>query len=459
MATAANLTPASGTDTGNTSEVEIQDTGAGGNGDSGAAGGSTEGDGGSSAGGEGGSGSSTSTAADGKGADGAAAARSTTNEFKKSVNERFKDNPKLRDEIIGDRFKLENWNKLGFKSPEEVTALRDAVEAYGGVEGLESLAATSEMFNAEQAQLKSGDPAILDVLLKDNAEGMMKLIPEAVSRMKSAAPEQYTAMRDAMLHDEFTANNVYSHLAVLLDVITKGEAGAQVKAKDLTERLQEYLGKFKSAASKEKNPEKEAWLKEKAEFEKTKSSEAEEKFAGEVLSTVNPEVTKMVRGHIQSLVPKGYTLPKATEDKLLQEVFDGINGKLLEKDDYTKRYDALLKTRDAKRLSRFILSRVEPITFDLAKAVYEVFRGASPTTMKKGAAGGGGRGSSAAAGKDGKDGAAGGSGRTVNGAPEVINRKPTLQEAMKMGFSKEEWLGGSISKKLIDKNKNVRFAW
>lgn len=412
-----------------------------GGGDNGDGGGTADDAGGDSGAGAGAGDGAGKVGADGKPAAGAVdASKISTSDFKKFTAELSKTNKPLAEQLTADRYKVLEFEKAGFKTPAEASAFKEAVETYGGLEELETIASDAREFGGEIMQLANGDPALIDKLSKESPEGLSKLAMPFLEKLKSFNPEEYKSISTRLVADALGASNVSSHASLLLKAILDGDQNA---AKSLAERLDAHLKTYgegaKAAAAKD--PERENFLKEKQTWETQKQTEAQEKFATDVLGGVNPKVTAEVIEHINSFLPKGYKLPEATLHKMVGDVFADINAKLLEKKDYATRYEALLKTKDARRVAQFIHSRTTPILYDLAKKTYDIYKGSAPAAARR------------VAPKAGAP-AAGGQ-KTETG---VENRKPTFSEAARFGFSKEDYLQGVMTKKLVKNGKTV-FAW
>jgi hypothetical protein len=369
---------------------------------------------------------------------------------KKHLAELSKTNKPLAEAFKRNEFKVREYEKI-YKTPAEALEVKGLMESLVGPDGetgaeaIERLQTDAQEFAAEINQFREGQTDLLDALAKDSPQGLAKLVPHGVKLLKSIDQAGYDRLSGAIMDELFVGKNVYDHVQRLMETVAAGGEGAQQNAYALVQQLQKFLGAYKQYSGQGNtalDAERSTFEKQKQDWQTKQATETENKFAENVLGSVNPAVTKQVKDHIATMIPKGYKMPDGTSNQIVTEVFRRINAKLLERPDYKTRYDALLKTRDPKRVSNFIRSRVDPILLDLTKSVYQDFRGVVPP-RKAGA---------------GNAGAGAGKGNQNQNTQGVQNRKPTLDEALSLGFSKIDWINALSARKLA-KNGKVLFQW
>jgi hypothetical protein len=99
--------------------------------------------------------------------------------FKAHIAEVAKTNKALAAQLKGDRFKVAKFEQAGFRTPEEAIHLRETVDEYGGLEGLEQLATDAREFAEEIGMLSEGNPALLEKLSQSSPDGVAKLVVPA----------------------------------------------------------------------------------------------------------------------------------------------------------------------------------------------------------------------------------------------------------------------------------------
>jgi hypothetical protein len=365
-------------------------------------------------------------------------------DLKASLAELNKTNPKMADQISKDFFKVRQIEAMGFKSTADVKALKDTIDNIVGLNGetgvaaIEALQADAQEFNDEITAFAQGDPGLLQKLATQSPEGFMKLIPHAIKLFREKNAEGYSKMMDAEIDTVFTQNNVYPHVQSLLAAIGSDEPGARAEALRLGKALQGWLAGKQGKGNAPVDKDRESLNADRQAWETQKATEAQQKFEKEMYGGLNPVVTNKVNSILSSLLPKGYKLPEATQARILQTIFSQIDSKLMEKEDYKTRAEAIFKTKDLKRVHNFMVSRIEPLLLPLTKAVYTEFRGVVPA--KKAAVAPRTQGNQQA---------------PVKGAQP---RKPSYDEAKALGFSKEEWLN-SLGKKKLERAGKTYFAW
>lgn len=362
-------------------------------------------------------------------------------DLKASLAELKKTNPKMADQISKDYFKVRQFEQLGFKSPADVKAMKDTIDGLTGLNGetglaaIESLQADAQEFNDEISAFTQGDPALLQKLATSSPEGFAKLIPHAIKLFRDKSPQEFAKLEEGIIDSAFTQNNVYPHVDLMVKAIVEGN---QAEAARLAKALQGYLNGKQGKGNQPVDKDREAFQTERQQWETQKASEAQQKFEKEMYAGLNTVVTDKVKSILTSLLPKGFKLPVETESLMLKTIFGQIDGKLQEKQDYLSRAGAIFKTKDLKRVHNFMVSRIDPLLLPLTKSVFTQFRGVAP-------------GKKAAPGVK--------SGVTPGNVSKGMQaRKPTLQEAQDLGFSKEEYLN-ALGKKKLERAGKTLFTW
>lgn len=364
-------------------------------------------------------------------------------DLKTSLSELRKTNPKMAKQIQEDYFKVRQIEALGFKSTSEVKAFKETIDnitalnGETGMQAIEALQADAQEFHDEMTAFAQGEGSLLVKLQKANADGFNKLVPQANKIFKETNPQEYAKFEESVIDTAFSANNVYSHIEALTKAISEGN---QAEANRLAKGLQGWVNGKQGKGNPTVDKEREAVQTERQQWETQKATEAQATFEKNMYGGLNPVVTNKVKTLIAGFLPKGYKLPAETENLMLTTIFGQIDGKLQEKEDYISRASAIFKTKDQKRVHNFMLSRIDPHLLPLTKAVVQQFRGAVPAAKKA---------------------VVPGVKPTTGNNPLAKGaqaRKPSLQEAMDAGFSKNEYLT-ALTKKKLEKNGKTYFAW
>ena len=127
----------------------------------------------------------------------------------------------------------------------EIRELRDKVEKFGGVDGIqEKLDGAKELYTLAD-QFAAADPAFVEDMLASSPESFAALAPIITAKWAEVQPEGFTSYIGRIVFNDLNKNNIPLTIMRMADVL-----GDNAKALEYLEQLNTYLGGYKTLAEK-----------------------------------------------------------------------------------------------------------------------------------------------------------------------------------------------------------------
>jgi hypothetical protein len=276
--------------------------------------------------------------------------------------------PKAAEMFRKEHFSLQQFTKA-FGTPAEAAAAKELFETYGGEEGLEELSGRAEQFASEMDAFSKGDPALIDMLAKDDPEGFAKVGAPYLTTLSKVNSAAYDAMLAPIMVSTLDQTGITAGIAEagnILDALY-----GSLKAAGVTQGLPEITQAFNAlkkaydAGEKlkkiaEQSAQRPVSDKEKALAEKEKALTQKER------DTFYSEVQKQVTQGSDALIDKALQtyykqFPKITKDQkadLHNGVFDYIAQQLKSNAKYQKQLRTMLQNGEADKAVKYVAQNV-----------------------------------------------------------------------------------------------------
>jgi hypothetical protein len=303
-----------------------------------------------------------------------------------------KTNPELAKKWGSDHFRRKAYDEEFPGGVNEARQIKATFEALGGQEGIDGLQTEVDDYRNEIKQFSEGDPALLTSLHEANPESFTQAITNGIDLLAQKNPELFEKAILPGMVARLEKAGMFNSLKQLADFIKEGKGQ---EAYDLTGQISAWLDKAKGMASKQlelkskKDPERERFEQEKADFETKKHQDFEYSVANDVNRSNNLVTSKIVEPFFKQLNLK-------VDGR--REFINALNNRiwaLMKKDmPFQKAAKAILGKGDRVRAARFThakFSELLPEEFrKLRDAMYPNFtKGGTKVTPKaKGAAAG-----------------------------------------------------------------------
>lgn len=151
--------------------------------------------------------------------------------------------PKAAD-VVRREYYLAGDYKQVFGTVNAARQARDLIDEAGGSEGIQELRGDADDYAAELRAMAEGNPQAIEDLAADFPEGLVKLTPLAIDKLRQVNPERYEHLRASIVSETFRDFQVSSHLARVVELIQDGKQQAALdKANDVlkwTRGVDEY---------------------------------------------------------------------------------------------------------------------------------------------------------------------------------------------------------------------------
>ena len=236
----------------------------------------------------------------------------------------------------------------------EVKELRDKLDGFGGVPGIEKMQQGLAEMDGLAKQFMDGDPAFVEDLATEGPEAFAKLAPAIFAKYAEVHPEGFEAYLGRVIYGDMVRNEIPLLMMRLADVI-----GDKPQAVEVFEKLNLYLGNFKTMATKPmeapkgRAPEPKANNQDQRE-EDLRSREWKMDRDKVQRATVDSEFRSALNGR----------KPSSEERAEIYERFKVKAGMLLRniEPEWTKKSERFIKNNDKAGYLRFMTSLYKRVT-------------------------------------------------------------------------------------------------
>src|SRR5258708_1514836 len=223
---------------------------------------------------------------------------------RKDIAELKKLHPELAKKWGNDHFRRKAYDEEFPGGVNEARQIKATFEALGGQEGLDGLQGEVDDYRNEIKQFSEGDPALLTQLHEANPDSFVLAISNGIDLLAQKSPDLFDkAILPAMVA-RLEKAQMYSSVQELAALIKDGKGQ---EAYDLIAKIAGWLDKAKGLASKQielknkKDPEREKFEREKADFETKKFQDFEDSVATDVNRSNNIVTEKIVEPFFKQL--------------------------------------------------------------------------------------------------------------------------------------------------------------
>lgn len=301
--------------------------------------------------------------------------------FDPRIKEALKANPDLLKQVERNHFELRNWQKSGFKNPQEVTAFKGNVDNLAkslgrsdGLQGLDAIKAEAGEWSTIMGQFKAGDPAVMNNFWTNNPEGMSKLMAPALNKFSELNPAGFAhelskifiSTLNSVDASGTTSIGAFNQLAEII------KDPAQVK---LLNRIHATLSQLFDASQKApdesqiKNPQLEA-------REKNVQSQEQKIYVSTLEGKLRPSISNAIDQGLKKML-KGKNIPKETMEDLRRDVFEKFKAEQMGDDTYRKNAWELLQAKDEEGLTRAYRSSIVRLLPRVLRRQMRIFSGIS----------------------------------------------------------------------------------
>lgn len=276
--------------------------------------------------------------------------------------------PKLEKQITGALFKGAQIDGLGGVAA--VTEALESIEARGGIEGVEQMAADLDAANKFEADLEKGNPAALELWAKESPSGFARAVLPMFEQLGKLNEEKYEQVGSAVVSSILEKFGGFSVISALGQALTNG------KLEDASKHfntLANFLGEIKKLGGLAKQDPHADRSRELDEREQSLETENEKAFKGAVRSDVNTEVTNLMNSQLRAqLITMGVRkVPLGTANRIRGEINRELQRRVNTEASYQRQYEAVMTTRDRARAAKFV---VQAATRKLPGVIKDVLR-------------------------------------------------------------------------------------
>ena len=303
---------------------------------------------------------------------------------KKGLNKLRETDPKLASELRRAYFESSDYKRL-FPSPQEARLAKDTLEGLGGEEGIASMQKEVKDYATELTHFAQGNPQAIKDMAKDFPQGLVKLTPVALDKMRSIDLPAYDRTIAKHMISTLKDKGVVTTIDRVLELI---EDGKQVPAREAVQRIKSWLAGVEQLGTAKPQDEPDPRAKEIEERERGVETKEQEFFNRQVATASLQDMDRVMTRHLQPFLKN-----RKLDVEQIKDLKGGIRGRIADSlkvdKNYQGRLKALISEGNAEAVQKFIRTNFAERA---AKATAKVWalRGYAGTAAKRTATNGNG---------------------------------------------------------------------
>jgi hypothetical protein len=264
--------------------------------------------------------------------------------------------PRIEKEITGALFKSQQIENLGGLG--KVSEALASIEARGGIEGIEAMAADLDAANKFEAALDRGDPVALETWSKESPSGFARTVLPMFEQLGKVNEEKAEQVGSAIVSHIFEKFGAFSVMSALGKALTDG------KTEDAVGRfndLAKFLTDVKRLGGLARTDPHASRSQELDEREQRIATETETAFKSSVRADVNTEVTsklnQQLRAHLLTLGVR--KVVSGTANRMRKEINRELQRVVNSDPNHQRQYEAVMSTHDRARAAKFVIAAAE----------------------------------------------------------------------------------------------------
>ena len=283
----------------------------------------------------------------------------------------------------------------------EATGLKQAVEQYGGVDGVKSLAADAQTLDGIDSKLAQGDATLLSEIEQQFPGALGKMMPDAIATFSKSDPEGYDRYMSGVIVGTLdqaqralggaSITGVLNHLVKSLSGIK--DTDGNIVASQEIEYLQAVLGAVdglrdlaqKAPAEKKIDPERQKFEEERKAFEAQKEKQRVEGVFSQLNAHNRGATSKLLKSE---LTRRGTTLSENDEEYgiIVKEIANKAIALMQSNQDIVKKLNAMELVKDDQGIVTFMKSNFDkylPNALESVMKRYDRFGGGGKKAAPK----------------------------------------------------------------------------
>ena len=310
-------------------------------------------------------------------------ARKTLAEVRALAEELKTSKPKLAKELTRLWRSDEAYQKFG--KPADIQALKEAVETYGGIEQLGTMAEEVEAGRLLEQGFQRGDPKVIDGWATDYPEGFAKLVGPAFDKLAQINPQRYEREASAVTTKFLNNYGVFAAFEQMGEALRGGKPEDIAQAARLyNEMVTKVFGPMRQMAQASNEDPYKDRAAELDTREQQIAEEGKKAFYSSVRGDVNTQVTRAINAALSSMT-KGRKIEGGAGNRIRSQINADLSAAVNGETGYAKQYEAVMNARDRDKAIRFIVTRATAKLPIVVRGVLKDFGMLGGTQAKPGA--------------------------------------------------------------------------
>lgn len=298
---------------------------------------------------------------------GAATPEQRQKEIETGLTELKKTNPKLAGELRSELFQTKQFRDQ-FATPKLAAQAKETLDDLGGYAGISKMQTEVNSYANELAAFSEGNPEAVERFANDYPEGLVKLTPLAVAKMKQLDAKGFERMLSREMAGMMEQRKFTHYHDRLIELLQDGKvdqaAGLAGELRSWIDSVEKF-GKSEPAAEGRSKVEADKLAAKAATVAKAEQAVKIEKASIRVTNSINGHISRVMNPQI-----KGRNLSTAQKAHLEKTTWDTISDILGGQKDYQAKLKQLVDTGDENRIDRYVSSKVKEIAGRAFKIAY-----------------------------------------------------------------------------------------
>ena len=283
-------------------------------------------------------------------------------QIKEALSKLKESDPKAAEVVRRAYYEAGDFKRV-FPTVNHAREARDLIESVGGEEGISSMRQEVGDYAAELSAMAQGDPKVIEELARDFPQGLLRMVPAAVEKMRQVDSAAYERMAGGIVASTLKDRGVAGSVNRVIELIGDGK---QKEAHELATKLAAWIQGVedfaKTKPAGDESPEAKALRERETTLNQREQNDFRSGVAKTVLGSMNDAIGK-------ALLPlmKGKTLSPTQKQGVINEARTLLSRTFERNEGYQTRMKELLAQGDAKAIERYV--RGQMYADRVAKAV------------------------------------------------------------------------------------------
>ena len=256
-----------------------------------------------------------------------------------------------------------------FATPADAVSARELIDTVSikdgdgntisGEDAIPLVMQEAENYAGELMAMAKGDVAILDEMARDFPDGLAKLAPAAIDKMREINPAAFTRHQAQMGYSLLADKGGINALSRVLELIADGkQEAAFAKAKELSEWMNNLKQFTETKSSQQDDPARREIDERTQQLDRRERAQFIQQVAASVTGNLNSAIQPLINQYLRTAAKRNIRLTHQQKQAFFTGISSRVSGALERNAAYQKQFRSLMSKGDLKATTRYNASEI-----------------------------------------------------------------------------------------------------